>query len=227
MAFGQDPDQAPQYQFYKRIYTEIFQTLGYEFSYQLCPSKRCSLMANSGDVDGEPQRIKSYNQRYPNLIRVEEPVFINRTRIFTFNPEIAEQKNLSLEGTGYRIEYLRGSVWSQQYLTSRVQPHLLSEVATSRQALKRLMLGRTDIFIALEAPVMKLLQEPEFASAGIVSVGVVGKNESFPYLYKSHAALVPEVTRALRAMKQDGRYDTLLIQAMPFLIPGEPNLKGE
>lgn len=217
MAFGQNPEESPQYLFYQKIYSELFQELGFEFSYLLCPSKRCSQMANSGVVDGEPQRIKTYADLYPNMVRVDEPVFINRTLMFTLNPEVRKQGALSLRDSGYRIEYLRGSVWSKQYLTPLVAPYLLSEVATPRQALQRLILGRTDIFVALEAPVMQLFQKAEFSKAGILSAGVVGENESFPYLHISHQEQAKAVETVLRRMKEDGRYSRILDRAMPFL----------
>lgn len=219
MAFAIDPSEEPQYLFYLQIYTEAFKELGYEFRYELYPSKRCSLMANAGEVDGEPQRIFGYGDVYPNMVRVEEAIFINRTIAFATKPSIQLEGLESLKGTNYRVDYLRGSVWSRQQLQPLVKPDLLSVVSYSEQALRKLLLNRTDLFIVLEARVMVLLQNEEFKDTGIIPVTVVGTNLSYPFLHKSHAKLAPKLAEVLRQMKEDGRYELILHRTMPFLAP--------
>ena len=103
MAFGGDPAQQPLYRFYERLYGEAFRRLGYQFAYQVYPSKRASVMANGGEVDGEPQRVRDYAVSYPNLIRVNEPSFTNRVLAFATNPDIRLDGWDSLRGTPSRL----------------------------------------------------------------------------------------------------------------------------
>ncbi len=217
MAFGRDPEQDPQYRFYEQIYREAFKELGYQFSYKVMPSKRSSLSANQGKVDGEPQRIASYNQTYRNMIRVEEPIFINRTIAITLNPEIRLNGLDSLKDTPYRVDYLRGSVWSREQLQPLVPEDRLTSVDSASIGLNRLKAGRTDIFIALELVIHKELQNPEFKKLSVRQAGVIGQNYSYPFLHTMHQELAPKLNEVLLQMKNDGRYDNLLFENMPYL----------
>ncbi len=223
MAFGGDPEREPQYRFYQAVYTEAFAELGYQFAYTLCPSKRCSYLANAGKVDGEPQRIREYSERFDQLVRVDEPIFINRTLGVLRDRTLRFEGLESLKDSGYRVDYLRGSVWSQEHLSSVVAPERLFAVANAEQGLKRLRLNRTDLFIDLEAHLMKVLQTPEFIREREYPRVLVGANESFPFLHVSRSSLAPQLAEVLRTMKADGRYQALLYQTMPYLDPREAN----
>ncbi|WP_086480959.1 substrate-binding periplasmic protein [Oceanospirillum sanctuarii] len=217
MAFGRDPDQDPQYRFYAQIYSEAFKELGYQFSYKVMPSKRSSLNANLGKVDGEPQRIASYNQTYRNMVRVEEPIFINRTIAITLNPEIRLNGLDSLKDMPYRVDYLRGSVWSRENLQPLVPEDQLTSVDTASIGLNRLKAGRTDIFIGLEVVIHKQLQDPEFRNLAVRQAGVIGQNYSYPFVHNMHLELAPKLNEVLLQMKNDGRYNQFLFQNMPYL----------
>lgn len=219
MAFGQNPDQEAQYLFYKQVYAATFEALGYQFEYKLCPSKRCSLEANRGDVDGEPQRIFKYNETYTNMVRVEEPIFVNRSIALVANPDIRINGLESLKDSPLRVDYIRGSVWSKRHLTPLVSPERLTEISTFEQSIKRLEAGHTDVLIGLEAPILRLLQMPPYNGISVSIAGVVGENYSYPFVYKRHEALAPQIAEVLRKMKADGRFDQMLNQAMPFMAP--------
>lgn len=218
MAFGGDPATEPQYLFYSRLYSALFEELGYEFDYVVCPSKRCSEEANKGEVDGEPQRIASYGERYKNMLRVEETVFVNRNIAFASDSAISIDGLADLKNSHYRIDYLRGSVWSEMNLGAVVVPEQLNEVATADQALKRLLRGRTDLFVDLEATVMRLIHRSDFKGAAVVPVGILASNHSYPFVHKSHVELAPRIATLLCQMKADGRYEELLRQSMPFMF---------
>lgn len=136
MAFGYDPAQEPLYKFFELLYTEAFHRLGFKFAYTIFPLKRCSVTANDGKVDGEPQRVYNYGKDYPNLIRVDEVIFINRSMAFATNPAIRLDGWDSLKDTTYRVEYLRGALRPEQELPQRVKPELLSSITTDIQALR-------------------------------------------------------------------------------------------
>lgn len=217
MAFKNEPSKDPQYKFYERIYTEAFKELGYKFEYKIFPSKRASLLANSGKIDGEPQRIYSYVKKYENLIRVEEPIFTNRTLAFTVNPKIKIENLNNLKNTSYKVEYLRGSIWSKNKLTPLISNQNLSEIETIKQGFKRLTYKRTDVFIALEVLALKTLQDNEFDTSNINISSVIGENYSYPYLHKSHSKLAIHLAKILKEMKEDGRYKKIYQESMPFL----------
>lgn len=217
MAFAYDPSQNSQYLFYKEIYTEAFKELGYIFQYKMYPSKRSSYMANQGEVDGEPQRIYEYGRQYPNLIRVEEPIFINKTVVFAITRDIQLESLETLRESHYRVEYLAGSLWSKNHLKPLVPPERLSSVPTITQGFKKLELKRSDLFIALQVPSLEALYSQEFADSPIRPIAVVGRNLSYPYLHKSHTELAPRLAEVLKKMKEDGRYDQIMRETMPYM----------
>ncbi|MCK6262018.1 transporter substrate-binding domain-containing protein [Vibrio sp. ZSDE26] len=217
MAFSQDPATSPQYSFYLKVYSEVFTELGYAFEYELYPSLRASHKADLGEVDGEPQRIFDYANRNPNQIRVEEPIFENRTLAFSTDPTIKIETIDSLNGTDFRVDYLRGSVWSKQYLEPRILPKNLKAVDGSHQGFMKLINNRSDIFIVLEVVGRRALEHHTLTDSGVIILGEVGSNLSYPYLHKSHADLVPKLEQALRNIKKSGRYNELLFESMPFL----------
>jgi hypothetical protein len=219
MAFGQNPDEEAQYLFYKQVYTEAFKELGYEFEYKVCPSKRCSMDANRGYVDGEPQRILKYNETYKNMVRVEEPIFVNRSIAVAINPSIRINGLASLNNTKLRVDYIRGSVWSKRHLEPLVQPGLLTEISTAEQAIKRLVVDHTDILIGLEASTPRPPETPEPKEYPVTAAGIVGENFSYPFVYKSHEELAPKLAEVLQRMKEDGRFNQALSQTMPFMSP--------
>ncbi|MCG9725145.1 substrate-binding periplasmic protein [Vibrio brasiliensis] len=218
MAFNHDPAHNPQYAFYQKVYQEAFTTLGFEFKYELHPSKRATQMANHGKVDGEPQRVFGYANQNPNQIRVDEPIFENRTLAFSIDPTLEISGLESLIDSDLRVDYLRGSAWSKKNLAAVVDPGNLQIVDESDQGFQKLIKLRSDVFIVLEVIGLKTMQSHyDYTLAGVQVVGQVGSNLSYPYLHKSHAELVPKLEQVLRNMKQSGRYDEILFDTMPYL----------
>lgn len=224
MGFGEDPTSNPQYNFYSKVYSAAFNTLGYEFSYILCPSKRCSKMANDGIIDGEPQRIRDYSSRYSNMVLVDEPIFFNRVIGLSKNAELSFSRLEDLKMLDLRIEYLRGSVWSKNNLIKATNKEHLSEVGSIEQGINKLQRGRTDIFFALEVPILKALHNKGLPTKDITIVGVAGQNISYPFIHKSHSGLAPALAQAIKDMKTSGEYWRILQEVMPYMQKLEKEL---
>ena len=168
-------------------------------------------------VDGEPQRVVSHAELYPNTIRVEEPVITHRFLAVATNPTIHLDGWDSLKDTSYRVEYGIGGVTTQTNLERVVKADLLSAVPSREQGLKKLKAGRTDIFVEMDTRVLPLIETPEFKDAGIVTVGVMQSKEFYPQLHKKHSELAPKLAEVLRQMKAEGVYERLQKETMPFL----------
>lgn len=216
--FAHKPSTDPQYMFYKNIYTKAFNELGYEFQYKVLPSKRSSLMLENGMIDGEPQRIYNYETFYSNIVRVEESIFENKTFAFAVNPKIYLIDINSLRNTKFRVDYLRGSKWSQNTLEPLVLSSNLTPVKSIENGFRKLIKNRTDIFIALEVYAFNTLDKDEFKNSHIISLGVMGSNMSYPYLHKSHANISLKLADVLIKMKKDGSYNKILKESMPFMF---------
>ena len=189
------------------IYTEVFQRLGYELEYKAYSSARASAMSDAGAVDGEINRVSGYQTAHPNLLRVEESHFPTKLVAFAVKPEINLKGWNSLKNTEYRVEYRRGTKIVKEGLTPNVAPRYLSTVATSEQGLKKLIMGRTDLYIDVEDLITEKLGnfDPiKFDSSSVYKAGIMAEDTLHVFLYKTKAALVPKISEVLKMMKDEG-----------------------
>jgi ABC-type amino acid transport substrate-binding protein len=194
------------------VYREAFRRLGVDFEYRHYPAKRASLMADEGRVDGELARVYAYEQQHPELIRVEEALFSTRFVAVASTPEIKLDGWESLRGTTYRVEYVRGHQRAHDRLIEVVEPGRLSAISSWRQGLKKLILGRTDVFVDSEFVINNLLKQEEFQSANLMVVGVMEEISLHAYLHKRHAPLAAQLSAVLKDIKSEGlieQYATL------------------
>ena len=191
---------------HRLVYTEIFKRLGIKIEFRYYPKKRVSIESDAGNVDGEAGRIAAYAALHPNLIRVEESLFYSKFAAFTAKDSIPQLKNgwESLKGTDYRVEHQRGTIICEDKLPKLVKKENLSDVTEISQGLKKLISGRTDIFIDEESGILTLLRTPEFKQSKIHLIGVMEPVVHYPYLHKKHALLAPKMAEIIKAMKAEG-----------------------
>lgn len=186
------------------IYTEAFSRLDMEFECPFYPSKRASKMADEGQLDGEPARASYYAKDHPNLIMLDVPIVSVNFTAFATNSTYQLDGWESLRKTDYRVEYLRGIKACEESLPDVVNPDKLSVINHFIQGLKKLVAGRVDIFVHLEADVVAALRTDEFKDSGIQKVGVMEQQIAYPYLHKKHQVLVPKLETVLREMRKEG-----------------------
>ncbi len=195
------------------IYAEAFQRLGYHFVFAGYPAKRAGAMADQGQVDGEIQRVADYGVRHPNLLRVDESHFSMRYAAYAARPMAPLAGWRSLTGTAYKIEYRSGVTLCEQALTGRVAPARLSAVASVPLGLRKLMRGRTDLFIDADRIVESYLAKDEFKDSGLRKVGDMDDVAFHAFLHKRHASLAPALAKVLRDMKGEGLIERFRLQA--------------
>lgn len=187
------------------VYSEIFRHLGIKVEFRDYPSKRASMEADAGNVDGEPARPYQYTDEYQNLIRVEEVIFNIAYAAFSAQASIPQLNGWeSLRGTHYKVEYMRGIRTTESNLSRVVKKENLSDVTEPVQGLKKLISERVDLFVDNESVILTLLQTPEFKNSKIRMVGVMDSVPLYPYLHKKHAALAPKMVEIIKAMKAEG-----------------------
>ncbi|OQX01272.1 MAG: hypothetical protein BWK80_60270 [Desulfobacteraceae bacterium IS3] len=187
------------------ILTEVFRRLGIKAEFRNYPSKRATIEADAGNVDGEPTRPYHYADEHPNLLRVEESLFDVNYCAFAVKDSIPHLNGWeSLKGTGYRVEYTRGIKISETNLPKVVSRENLSNVTEQVQGLKKLISDRTDLFVDEEFSVLIFLQSTELRESKIRSAGVMGTFPVYSYLHKKHAALALKMAEIIKAMKAEG-----------------------
>ena len=167
------------------------------------PSERALANVNSGQDDGNFARVAGLEGRYPNLVRVPEAL-----TILTFSP-FARPPGPRIRDWSDLEPYNVGHVIGWKILEDRIpQAKSLTRVKDGDILFDLLDKGRLDV------AVYDLLQGREIIRRGNLTVlpldPPLASKEMFLYLNRRHAALVPALVQALRDMKQDGTYRTIM-----------------
>lgn len=195
----------------------LFKRLGLEA--QLVVNKasaRAISLANDGFDDGIAARVSGLEAKYPNLVQVEEPIFVNDFVACGLKAGAAPASWDSI--ADQRLSYIIG--W--QIFESNVRPKkelLLAKDA--EQLFSLLKAGKTDLalherwqalWLAKRAGMKVSLLEPPLA-----------KVKMYIYLNRRHAELAPKLAQELAAMKADGGYQRIAERAFKGL-GGVPRL---
>jgi len=197
------------------IYTEAFRRLNVDLEIKVFPLERANRMVSRNLVDGDIGRSFTFYESYPHLIQVEEFPFSMKLSAFAVNPAIRIDGWESLRKTPYRVEYLLGSKLLPKKLAPLVDPEKLSSVTHWVQGLKKLMAGRTDIFLEAEGIVLYYLEnDAYFKDAPIRIAGVLLESPVHAYLQPEHAKLALHLSGVLRQMKAEGAIEKLQQEAI-------------
>lgn len=202
-----------------RVYSEALNRLNIHFSYLDVPNKRACEYVNSGRVDGDLGRVYNFNDTYTNTVRVEES---NNSVIFA---AYSNQQGLSVDGwqslgeERHKIECRRGEMICIENVSKFVPLDQLTQVDKLDQAVRKLFLGRTDIFIQSEPVMTSYLGSDEFLTISrgkkIYKIGIMGKITGHAFLHKKHADLAPKLSKILSEMKAEGLLNNLVDITMP------------
>lgn len=205
----------------RKVYPVAFGRAGKRVKISPMPSERALIEANAGFLDGDATRFGNarVENRYPNLIRVQEPLLVSNTSAFSirFSAEIRNWSDIA--ELSPRIVYVRGYKLVESRLSAMGLQQRASRLADHAKALRFLMAGRADILISTETAVRTFLGEPEFRSAGIRRIGVLERDSPYLYLHKRHAELAERMAEILREMKADGTYRSLFQEFTQNLNP--------
>lgn len=201
------------------IYTEAFRRLGYTLVYRGYPNKRAIAMSDAGEVDGEMHRYANYGDSHPNMVRVETPHFSSSFGAYAKRPLALGEGWAALAPTRYRVDYRAGSALCAAMLPAVVDAERLTEAYSAQSGLRKLVHGRTDVYVDVDAIVEQQLAQPEFAHAGIRRVAVMESVGMHVFLYKTHRALAARLAATLDDMKREGLLEKYRIMAESEAAP--------
>ncbi|CAM3854335.1 hypothetical protein VA7868_00089 [Vibrio aerogenes CECT 7868] len=213
-----------QNQLLKLIYSELFAGLGIEIKLRAIPMKRASAESAEGIIDGEAVRVASYSESHPNLRLVNVPVV--QVTFVTFGDR---QTDFGLKDgwdslfvSDFRIGYRRGIVYSEQRLKSHVPGERLDESKTAVQGIKKMLHGRTDLFVYT----LDMLTAKDDVMNNIKVVSVLDEVPLFLHVHKKHASLIPQLEHALIKMKKRGRLTEICAAVYPDNTAKHCEIKG-
>ena len=178
---------------------EAFRRAGLRFELVRLPAERALRLADSGSIDGEIVRVGGLEAIYPNLLRVPEPISEVVFSVFARNREVtADFQALKSRPVGL----IRGWKILEQAMAGGASVVTAND---ADQLFRLLSLGRIEaalyegnmgvaLAMSLDLGEIRRLQ-PDLA-----------RRDVFTYLHQRHAAAVPKLAEALRAIKRDGFY---------------------
>lgn len=180
-----------------RIVQEAYGRIHIKVEIVHLPGKRAVSMANKGQVDGEVFRIEGIDKEYTNLLMV--PVHVTRTETMVFT------KNVTFPVKGweslrpYRIAFLLGFLMAEK----NTEGMDVFRSSTQAHPFKMLNYGRVQVVIDSRIGGMALIKR-----AGLTGIRPLepplNTIKVYHYLHKKHEKLLPEITKSLKEMHEQG-----------------------
>lgn len=186
--------------FLDRIVGEAFRRCGVELKLVRLPPERGLRNANAGIEDGELIRVGGIEKIYPNLLRVPEKIADLRFTAFSRHYAVRTDSWAALRP--YRIGIIKGWKIYENNLRGIVTPLLVDD---AKQLFNLLGRNRVDIVLYTQWAGQAEVRERGMRDARAL-MPPLASVEVFTYLHKKHAALIPRLAAALRALKADGTY---------------------
>lgn len=185
------------------ILSEVSERTNIRFDVRKMPAARGLALANAGKLDGDVARTDTWDDLYPNLIKVPEPLIDITVAGLYLQPGIRVD---TLADFGkYRVGYVRG--W--KFLDSLFQHDLNVSVTRSvGQLLDMLAADRIDIIVMGIVPARQLARERGMSTMQITSYKA--RKSMYLYLHESRADINMLIDSAIRSMKEDGSYEAIV-----------------
>lgn len=202
------------YQWLQLVYDEAFKRLGKDYEVRIYPDKRGELLLVQGIVDGDLARTKDFIVLHPNLILVPVAVAWTNVAAFTTREDLVLQQWEDLALYDLRVEYRRGSVLAETRLVPIIKPENLSIANDWETGIRKLLAGRTDVYVDMEVDVMSLLASGAFPHANLKMAGILEKVYGYPILHPKNAALAKPLEKVLGSMTREGLIECYRRQAL-------------
>ena len=199
------PDAGPVPSYVTALMEEAYAELGIELVYLDMPRARSIVEANAGRIAGELGRLPGLEQDYPNLIRLEFPLFRYQLVI------VADRRQCGLCELGdlENLAYVNGMYGAEQRLTQHSYSRPTVQAVDLEQLLLMYQGNRVKAIILndFEARQLGLLDDPHNVMVPIFT------EIGYHYLHKQHADLVPQLSAVLERLHNEGRVTAIMREA--------------
>lgn len=198
------------------LVNEIFSRIDLDVDLELYPQKRMLKTLKEGTKDAAT--VISINSERSEYIEFSDPIFQKRGLVFYRN-----DREVPLEWTTYEdfkglvIGVVRGHNYGDEFNDAVKEYGLkIEEVSTVEQNFKKLIMGRIDLFMAVELTAIQYLRNPEYSEKIIAAdKPYYTKDYHIGFSKKSKAIkFLPEVNNVIKKMKKDGSLQDIIA---PFL----------
>ncbi|WMW65971.1 transporter substrate-binding domain-containing protein [Nitratidesulfovibrio liaohensis] len=186
-----------------QIIKGAFARIGVDVALQQLPSERGLVMADSGQVDGDGNRISGLQAAYPNLLQVPESNMTYEFSAFALRPDVNVRNWDDLRH--YTVAYIIG--W--KIYDENVRASSTVKVATPENLFALLRAGRVDVVLYYRLGGLYYARKLGLTNLRVLAPPLATR-EMYMYLNSRHADLVPRLAAALRGMKKDGSYERIV-----------------
>ncbi len=189
---------------YDQIILKVFDSLGLKVKINHLPSARSIENVDIGLDDAEYARIKGLNEKFKNILPVNEKLLDFSFTAFAKDPRIRITGWDGLKK--YNVGFIRG--W-KIYEINVKNTRSLHVVSSEVELFNMLLKDRVDIIL------YEKLRGYDFLSKNHISDVFALENPlsvrgMYLYVHKKHENLIPKIEKALREIKQGGEYDDIV-----------------
>jgi polar amino acid transport system substrate-binding protein len=181
---------------------EMFRRAGVRLRLVRLPAERGLLNANAGTEDGDMVRIAGLEAHYPNLVRVPEKLLDWEFAAFGKDAALPARGDILRTRP---VGHIRGWKIYEQQLAGASQ---IVTAEDTEQLFRQLQRDRIEIALYERWQGLSRIRHQGLTGVHALEP-LLATREMFIYLHKRHAALVPKLAAALRAIKAEGLYDRL------------------
>jgi ABC-type amino acid transport substrate-binding protein len=182
---------------------DICREAGLGLRVQPMPASRASLMSTSGQLDGELIRISTYNQRYPQLLRVDPPFYQLSLVGFSLT-----QRQFSIQSKDDLKRYTLGMVRGLSSALDLTEGHPAVTLTLNPDLLLRMLqAGRFDV--AIETLLGGLHARARLGPPEIQTSAELVRYDLHLFLHERHRDLLPRLGQATKSLRASGELERL------------------
>ncbi len=224
VAAGLEIENTPRGIYMTLALAEAFKRHGINYNVRYVPIKRAVEMVDSGEADGDTNRIETFtaNGANPNHIRVDTPYLSGSFISYAQDPAAEFDSWQSLTDSGYVLGYRDGTKRYRDKLGAVLPAERIVFVPNNnKDALLMLAAGRFDVYLtgmSKKHIIEELLQTEAFKDSGLHYAGLVARHAVYAYMHKKHAELASKIAVTLEKMKTEGVLEQYIEQSQCFDI---------
>lgn len=188
------------------LFDIIMDSMGREKLYHHYPAARAALYLESGKIDIDIARVYEFQNESTNSIRIPVPYFKTALHAYTIDTTLIIQREgipIFSSQKGLNVDYRRGTVASKNYAEQHLKEADVYVVNTVNSGMDKLFAQRSDIFISPK-PVVEWWMRKNSDKADAVHSVKVSDIEIYAYLSRHQQTLLPDITRIMKTLAEDG-----------------------
>ena len=154
-------------------------------------------------------------KKYPNLIRVKEPIWQSRISVYSMSPDTRVDGWQDLRNhENSVIGFSKGGVYLDRMVRQyHSKAQTFHGALNYIQGLRMLVSRRIDLFLGVSGAIDSILKQEEFRDKDIYNAGTLATLPLYPYLNKKYAHLAEPLASVLKQMKKEHVTDEYILKA--------------